>query len=654
MKRTRMRGFPWIVLLAVGSVAAEEVHVSPTGDDGNSGTADRPLRTFAAAQQAARKMKAQTVLFHAGTYYLPETVVITPEDSGTTYAAAPGESVVVSGGSKLDLKWQPHRDGIVQARTPAGLAIDQLFVNGQRQHMARYPNFDPDARPYNGYAADAFSPQRAARWADPAGGYIHAMHRAHWGGYHYRITGKNAERRGHLRRRLAEQPPDGHAPAAPLRGEHLRGTRRARRMVPQRADRRRSTSTRPQTSTSARRPSKSSACGTWSSSRAAGRKWTGTESDRSSSRSILCAGFIFRHAARTFMDAKEPLLRSDWTIYRGGAVLFNGAEDCTVADCEFDQLGGNAVFVNNYNRRIRITGCDIHDTGASAVAFVGDPAGRAQSAVRVQPAPELRRDRQDARPADQDRQLPGRLHRRGLPAPALRRGREAGHRRADLHVAGHHHPALLDLRGLARRHQHQRRHLRRPPHRVLRRVRHGARDRRPRQLQFLGPRSLLGPEGRAGRRAAAAGAAGRGQADRAPQQPLALRSRLGRGPRRRLVELRDLQQPVPARRPEAPRRLPSPRLEQHCRQQHAPSARLVRQQRRRGDEQHLDGRLPPGRRHAQREMGQRRSTATCSPPPTPTARRSPPTAATPTRWSATRCSSIRPAATIASRTVRPP
>jgi len=192
-----MRGFPWILLLVAAPVAAAEIHVSPTGDDGNSGTAERPLRTFAAAQQAARKMNAQTVLFHAGTYYLPEPIVITPEDSGTTYAAAPGETVVLSGGSKLDLQWQPFRDGIVQARTPDGLAIDQLFVNGRRQHRARYPNFDPDARPYHGAAADAFSPQRAARWADPVGGFIHAMHRAHWGGYHYRITGKNENTRSY-------------------------------------------------------------------------------------------------------------------------------------------------------------------------------------------------------------------------------------------------------------------------------------------------------------------------------------------------------------------------------------------------------------------------------------------------------------------------
>jgi hypothetical protein len=90
-------------------------------------------------------------------------------------------------------------------------------------------------------------------------------------------------------------------------------------------------------------------------------------------KNVTLRGLIFRHAARTFMDTKEPLLRSDWTIYRGGAVLFEGAEDCRVEDCEFDQLGGNAIFVNNYNRRITISGCDIHDTGGSAVAFVGDP-----------------------------------------------------------------------------------------------------------------------------------------------------------------------------------------------------------------------------------------------------------------------------------------
>jgi hypothetical protein len=50
-------------------------------------------------------------------------------------------------------------------------------------------------------------------------------------------------------------------------------------------------------------------------------------------RHVQLRGLTFRHAARTFMDTNEPLLRSDWTIYRGGAVFFDGAEDCEVIDC---------------------------------------------------------------------------------------------------------------------------------------------------------------------------------------------------------------------------------------------------------------------------------------------------------------------------------
>lgn len=83
----------------------------------------------------------------------------------------------------------------MKAAAPPDLASDQLFVNGRRQPLARYPNFDPQVAIYNGYAADAISPARVARWADPAGGFIHMMHGAMWGGYHYVITGKDAQGR---------------------------------------------------------------------------------------------------------------------------------------------------------------------------------------------------------------------------------------------------------------------------------------------------------------------------------------------------------------------------------------------------------------------------------------------------------------------------
>ncbi len=102
---------------------------------------------------------------------------------------------------------------------------------------------------------------------------------------------------------------------------------------------------------------------------------------------ITLRGFTFRHAARTFMETREPILRSDWTIYRGGAVFFEGTEDCGVADCFIDQVGGNGVFASNYNRRLKVRGCHIAKVGANGVAFVGNPrAVRRPATWRDHPA----------------------------------------------------------------------------------------------------------------------------------------------------------------------------------------------------------------------------------------------------------------------------
>src|SRR5216684_2797791 len=94
-----------VLCVALRSVAySAEVHVSPVGNDSNAGTVAAPVQTFATAQRLARGSRGSTVVFHAGTYYLTNTIHITAEDSGTDqspvkYVAAPGEPVVLSGGS---------------------------------------------------------------------------------------------------------------------------------------------------------------------------------------------------------------------------------------------------------------------------------------------------------------------------------------------------------------------------------------------------------------------------------------------------------------------------------------------------------------------------------------------------------------------------
>jgi hypothetical protein len=360
-----------VLALLVGSACfcnAQPYVVSPAGDDMNPGTLEKPFATLQRAQQAVRQKRGD-VFLRGGTYYLPAPLVFTVQDSGTkgapvVFQSYRNEKAVISGGIRLDhLDWQPYTNGILQAQVPADLQTEEIFINGERQILARYPNFDPKAQYFDGFAADAISPERAARWSNPAGGYYHAMHPALWGDFTWRITGKDANNQvkleggwqnnrgaaAHPQLRFVENifeeldapgewflnakthtlyfyPPAG----LDLKNAVVEATR-LRTLVEFRGD------------------------------------------EAHPARWITLRGLVFRQAARTVMDTREPLVRSDWAIYRGGAVFFNGAEDCALEDSFMDQVGGNAVFVNNYNRRVAIRGTQIAKAGASGICFVGDP-----------------------------------------------------------------------------------------------------------------------------------------------------------------------------------------------------------------------------------------------------------------------------------------
>ncbi len=74
---------------------------------------------------------------------------------------------------------------------PDDLQTEEIFVNGERQILARYPNFDPKAQYFDGFAANVIW-RRSAQWADPTGGYFHAMSPFLVGDFTWRITGKTA------------------------------------------------------------------------------------------------------------------------------------------------------------------------------------------------------------------------------------------------------------------------------------------------------------------------------------------------------------------------------------------------------------------------------------------------------------------------------
>ena len=351
------------------AMAASEFFVSPSGDDANPGTLQRPFATLARAQRAARAAPRPVMVYvRGGIYYLDRTLVFTAADSGkpdaaVTYRAYENERAVISGAFPLKLHWTDHQGGIKKAKVPPGTRTDQLFVNGLLQPLARYPNYDPHAAVFNGYARDCIARERVARWKDPTGGFIHALHRARWGGMHYRITGKKPDGSLAYEGGWQNNRPSGMHP-----------TFRFVENIFEELDAPGEWFLDEKTDTLYYYPP---AGLDLARAKVEGVRLRHLVEFRGSTEApvhhLVLRGLAFRGAARTFMETREPLLRSDWCIYRGGAVLFAGAEDCSIQDCLFDQLGGNAVFVSNYNRRVAVRGCHFRELGASAICFVGDP-----------------------------------------------------------------------------------------------------------------------------------------------------------------------------------------------------------------------------------------------------------------------------------------
>lgn len=171
-----------------------DIFVSPDGDDAHAGTEEFPMRSVEAAVRKAGQGhygKGCQIILADGIYHLAEPLLLRPVHSGLTIRAKNPHKAVLSGAQPFVADWKPFRDGIMRTSVPSGLEMDVLLVNGKPMHMARYPNVTPGERIFQGTAPDADDPDRVARWKNPAGAYLHALHNRMWGDMHFRITGKN-------------------------------------------------------------------------------------------------------------------------------------------------------------------------------------------------------------------------------------------------------------------------------------------------------------------------------------------------------------------------------------------------------------------------------------------------------------------------------
>ena len=365
--------FP-LLLFVSGLLSAQTeitLYVSPSGSDHHPGTAEKPMATLEHAWKKASRQAGQRsiTIYCEGTNYLSAPILITNETSGTPehpirFSSYPGQKAVISGSRILrNLCWKEYKNGIMQAQVEEELIPDQLFVNGKKQISARYPNFDPNIRIFNGYAADACSPERVKNWNNPTGGYLHAMHSREWGGYQYSIKGKDAKGELILKGGFQNNRQMG-----------MHDTYRMVENIFEELDAEGEWYFDKETHTLYFYPP-----------RELNLQTALFEVPQAESLFVLKGkpGSPVRHVSvdhleltqtlRTFMKTNEPLLRSDWKIYRGGALMIENAEECSVTGCCLHDVGGNAIFFSNYNRNHRVSQNHITCVGASAVCFVGSP-----------------------------------------------------------------------------------------------------------------------------------------------------------------------------------------------------------------------------------------------------------------------------------------
>jgi len=364
-----------LFLLIHFSLYGKDYYISPDGSDDNPGTKDAPFATLDKArdqifEDGIAGKETVTVHLFDGYYFLDETFKLHSKNSGTIsypviYQAENNGKVIVSGAVVLeDLKWKKHKNGIYRAVIPEKFlknnAFDELWLDDMKLDMARYPNNAGDTL-FGGITSLDILESRAGNYRYPTTGFIHALHNNRWGSVHYRITGiseEGLEMEGAWQHNLRPSMRENVVMIENIFEEldhpgewYLdRNTGMLYVYPPVDADLNDATPYAVNLKNLV--------------------QFEGNEEDPV--KYIDIYGIEFRHARRVFMDEYEPLLRGDWSIQRSAAVFMEGTENCIIRDCFFNQLGGNGVFMSNYNRYSSVIECRFEKLGESAVCFVGN------------------------------------------------------------------------------------------------------------------------------------------------------------------------------------------------------------------------------------------------------------------------------------------
>lgn len=360
------------------TIHAAEFHVATNGNDAWSGRipapnatqTDGPLATIEAARDAVRKFKGAAVLkepvtvqVRAGIYPLKQTLKLAATDAGTESAPViwrgyQKERPILIGGKRIS-GFSAHKGAILKADAASqgfkGVNFRQLIFDGERQHLARHPNYDA-TNPYGGgwaYADGQYIPmykdipderqdqvhfksQDARRWAHPEEVEVFVFPRYNWWNNIVRIKSIDSAQR------IATLTGNCSYPIRPGDRYYFQGAFEDL-----------------------------DAPGEWYLDSKAGTLYFWPPSS-------LGDKAVYAPTMRTILElgtgaANITFRNFAFECCEGTAIVMNNATNCVVAQSEIRNVGdyhgsGVAISAGKHNG---VVGCDIHHTGSNGISLSG-------------------------------------------------------------------------------------------------------------------------------------------------------------------------------------------------------------------------------------------------------------------------------------------
>lgn len=291
-------------------------------------------------------------------HFLNKPIELGPENNGITICCEEGAKICGSVEIENPV-WEQTKNGIYRTKTLKGLNPDMLFLNGEAMILARYPNCREDVLPLGGTATAKEIKERAKNYKNPVGGFIRAMHEAGWGGNSYFIEGKDQSLPTGLKLKWI--------------GDNNRGSGFGNELVAENVfeelDDEKEWYYSPQDGYLYFKPV--------SEDDLRGVFHLGVLSELfkiKGASDIKFQNITFCETKRSMFEKDKqyrPLLRGDWCIMPTGAVSVVDSENISFENCVFENIGSNGIYIGDYGKGHKITGCRFLNIGSTAVQVVG-------------------------------------------------------------------------------------------------------------------------------------------------------------------------------------------------------------------------------------------------------------------------------------------